>query len=143
MMHITVWRVASKLMAAVRDEAAKEAEELCALGQFAAAIVPLQHAVYLGNMPSRAQEAWLLIRGREGVAKDANRGFKLAEDGARLGCRHCQGVAAYCFCFGCGCERDEAQSMHLALESSGKGSRYGQYTLGYLHFRGSGRIHAD
>jgi TPR repeat protein len=77
----------------------------------------------------------LLIRGREGVEKDASRGFKLAEEGAPLGCRHCQGVVAYCFCFGCGCERDDAQSLPLALESSGRGSRYGQLTLGGFHYR--------
>jgi hypothetical protein len=52
MMQSTVRRVASKLMAAVRDEAAKEAEELCASGQYAAAVVPLQRAIYLGHMPS-------------------------------------------------------------------------------------------
>jgi TPR repeat protein len=135
MMHSIALRLASKWMAAVRDKAAKEAEELCASGQFAAAVGPLQLAVYLGDTPSRALEAWLLIRGREGVEKDASRGFKLAEDGARLGCRHCQGVVAYCFCFGCGCERDEAQSLPLALESSERGSRYGQLTLGVLHYR--------
>jgi TPR repeat protein len=134
MMHNMALRLASKCMAAVRDKAAKEAEELCASGQCAAAVGPLQLAVYLGDMPSRALEAWLLIRGREGVEKDASRGFKLAEEGARLGCRHCQGVVAYCFCFGFGCEGDEAQSLPLALESSGRGSRYGQLTLGVLHY---------
>jgi TPR repeat protein len=130
MMLSIVRRVAAGLAAAVRDEAAKEAEELCASGQCAAAVVPLQRAIYLGNLPSRAHMAWLLLDGREGVAKDDNRGFDLAEEGARLGCHHCQGVLATCYTSGYGCDEDTARSLQLARESSGKGSRYGQYVLG-------------
>jgi hypothetical protein len=125
-------RVASKRMAAVRDEAAKEAEELCASGRCAAAVVPLQRAIDFGDFTSLALKAWLLIDGREGIAEDEERGFELAEEGARLGCHHCQGVVAYCYCSGFGCEDDEARSLSLARESSGRGSRYGQYTLGEL-----------
>jgi hypothetical protein len=44
MMHSIALRLASKCMAAVRDKAAKEAEELCSSGQFAAAVGPLQLA---------------------------------------------------------------------------------------------------
>ncbi len=133
-------RVASKRMAAVRDEAAKEAEELCASGQFAAALVPLQRAIYLGDLPSRALYAWLLINGKEGVAQNVKRGFELAEEGARLGCHHSQGVLASCYFLGYGCEEDEAQSLSLVLESSGKGSKYGQLTLGELHRCGAGGL---
>ena len=133
MMQITARHVASKRMAAVRDKAAKEAEELCALGQFVAAQVPLQLAIDLKHLPSRALKAWLHISGREGVAKNWKTAFELAEEGARLGCHLCQGVLAYCHLIGCGCTRDEAQSLELARESSGRGSRYGQLTLGALH----------
>ncbi len=35
--------------------------------------------------------------------------------------------------FGYGCEEDAARSLELARESSGKGSRYGQYVLGGLY----------
>jgi TPR repeat protein len=130
-------------MAAVRDEAAKEAEELCASGQCTAAVVPLQRAIDFGDFTSLALKAWLLIFGREGVVKDEKRGFELAEEGARLGCHHCQGVVAYCYRSGFGCEIDEALSLSLARESSGRGSRYGQLTLGRLHHHGAGGLAQD
>jgi TPR repeat protein len=152
MMQSTVRRVASKLMdaacAVVRDEVAKEAEELCASGQYAAAAVPLQRAIYLGHLPSRAKraqslQAWLLVNGREGVAKDEERGFELAEEGARLGCHHCQGVLAWCYWKGYGCVKDAARSLELACESSGRGSRYEQHVLGELHYWGRGGLAQD
>ncbi len=143
MMQSNARRLASKPMAAVRDEAAKEAEELCASGQCAAALVPLQRAIDFGDFTSLALKAWLLIDGREGIAKDVERGFELAEEGARLGCHHCQGVLAYCYHEGCGCEGDEARSLSLARESSGRGSRYGQLTLGDLHRYGEGGLEED
>jgi TPR repeat protein len=136
MMLSNVRRVAAGLAAAVRDKAAKEAEELCASGQCAAAAVPLQRAIDLGNLPSRALMAWFLIDGREGVAKDRKRGFELVAKGARLGCHHCQGVLAKCYRDGHGCEEDDVRSLELARESSGRGSRYGQIMLGWLYFRG-------
>jgi len=143
MMQSNVRRVAAGLAAAVRDKVAKEAEELCASGQCAAAVVPLQRAIYMGDLPSRALKAWLLICGREGIVKDEGRGFELAEEGARLGCHHCQGVLAYCYCWGHGCERDVARSLELARESSGRGSRYGQLTLGTLLGLGEGGLAVD
>jgi len=138
MMQSNARRLASMPMAAVRDKAAKEAEELCASGQCAAAVVPLQLAIHLGNLSSLALKAWLLIRGREGVAKDMESAFELAEEGARLGCHHCQGVLAYCYLWGNGCKQDVAQSLELARESSGRGSRYGQHALGLFHRFGAG-----
>jgi len=143
MMQSNARRVASKLMAAVRDEAAKEAEELYTSGRCAAAVVPLQRAVYLGDLPSRALKAWLHIDGREGFAADRKAAFELAEEGARLGCHHCQGVLAYCYLCECGYKRDEARSLELARESSGRGSKYGQYTLGTLHSLGHGGLVRD
>jgi len=143
MMQSIARRVAAGLAAAFRDKAAKEAEELCASGQCAAAVVALQRAIYLGDLPSLALKAWLHIDGREGVAKDRKRAFELAEEGARLGCHHCQGVAAYCFFNGFGCDRDDARSFELARESSGRGSRYGQRTLGRLHYSGAGGLAQD
>ena len=143
MMLCNARRVAAGLAAAVRDEAAKEAEELCASGQCAAAAVPLQRAIDWGDLPSRALNAWLLIFGREGVARDVKRGFELAEEGARLGCHHCQGVLAYCYFDGCERVKDRARSLELARESSGRGSRYGQHTLGWLHCYGAGGLAED
>ena len=142
MLYITR-RIASKQMAAVRNKAAKEAEELCALGQCAAALIPLQQAIDMGHLPSRALMAWLLIEGREGIAKDEERGFELVEEGARLGCHYCQGVVAYCYLSGFGCKVDRALSLSLARESSGRGSKYGQHTLGELHYWGRGGLARD
>ena len=136
MMQMNARRVASKLMAAVRDEAAKEAEELCASGQCAAALVLLQRAIDFGDMPSRALKAWLLSNGREGVAPDKETAFDMVRDGTRLGCHYCQGVLACFYLFGCGCEVDYARSLELARDSAGRGSKYGQYTLGFLHMSG-------
>jgi TPR repeat protein len=141
MMQINARRVASKLMAAVRDEAAKEAHELCASGQCAAALVPLQRAIGFGDLPSRALKAWMLMDGREGVAKDEEKAFDLAEEGARFGCYHCQGVMACFYHFGLGCRPNQVRSLELARESAGRGSRYGQYTLGQLH--GFGRVELE
>jgi hypothetical protein len=145
MMQSIVRRVSAALAAAVRDKVAKEAEELCASGQCAAAVVPLQRAIDFGDLRSRALMAWLLIYGREGVAKDYDRAFELVAAGARSGCHHCQGVMAVCYKghVGYGCEPNEARSLELALESAGKGSRYGQHALGLLHSNGQGGLAKD
>ena len=144
LMQSTVRWVASQLLAAAlaaaRAKAAKEAEKLCASVQFATAEAPLQRAIYLGDLPSRALKAWLLMDGREGVARDEQTAFELVEEGARFGCHHCQGVLACCYFFSCGCETYYARSLELARESSGKGSRFGQYTLARLHYSGKGGL---
>ncbi len=140
-------RVAAKLMhslaAAVGNKVCKEAEELRASGQCAAAAVVLKLAVDVGHLPSRALKAWMLIDGRAGVAEDRNAAFELVEEGARLGCHHCQGVMAWCYFVGYGCEADVARSLELARESSGKGSRYGQCMLGQLYHDGFGGVSLD
>ena len=147
LMHLKVGRVAAKLMhslaAAVGNKVCKEAEELCASGQCVAAAVALQLAVDLGHLPSRALMAHMLLQGRQGVACDSNAAFKLVEKGARLGCHHCQGVLAMCYWRGDGCVSDAARSLELARESSGKGSRYGQDTLGDLYRFGRGGVAQD
>ena len=137
-------RIVSKLLSLVRDKAAKEAEELCALGQYEAAQVPLKLAIDLGHLPSRAHYACMLIVGREGVASDRNAAFELVKVGVRLGCHHCQGVMAWYYCENTyGCVMDAARSLELARESSGKGSRYGQYVLGWLYLNGGGGVAQD
>ena len=92
MMHSIARRVASKLMAAVRTEVVKEAVRLCASGQSGAALVPLQRAIDLGDLLSLSLMAMLLMHGREGVAKDEERGLQMAEEGARLGCPYCRAM---------------------------------------------------
>ena len=131
------------LAAAVGNKVGKEAEELCASGQCAAAAVALKLAVDLGHLPSRALKAWMLLFGREGVAKDYNWAFELVEEGARLGCHHCQGVMAVCYRYGDGCVKDKARSLVLARESSGKGSRYGQHVLGEFYLNGIPGVAVD
>ena len=93
-MQTIAMRVVAGQAAAVVANVAKEAEELGASGQWAAAVVALQLAVDLGHLPSRADLADMLIEGREGVPIDSKRGLVLAEEGVRLGCHHCQGVVA-------------------------------------------------
>ena len=116
---------------------------LVSTGQCAAAMVHLNRANPIGHLPSRALKAWLLIDGREGVAKDRNTAFELAEEGERLGCHHCQGVMAWCYKYGYGRARDIARSLKLARDSSGKGSRYGQMVLGRLYENGVGGVALD
>ena len=136
-------RVAAGLAAAMRYKAANQAEVLCASGQCAAAAVALKLAVDLGHLPSRALKAWMLIGGREGVAKDLNGAFELVEEGTRLGCHHCQGVMAWCYRHGWGIRPDAALSLELARYSSRKGSRYGQYVLGLIYQYGRGGVAQD
>ena len=144
LMQRIVRRVAAKLMhSVVGNKVYKEAEQLCASGQCATAAVALKLAVDLGHLPSRALKAWLLFDGREGVAEDWNGAFELAEEGARLGCHHCQGVMAWCYMWGDGCVKDKARSLELARESAGKGSKYGQHTLGKLYQMGWGGVAQD
>jgi TPR repeat protein len=144
MIQNIVYRVAAGLATAVRNKTAKKAEELCTLGQCAAALSPLKLAVDLGHLPSRALMAYMLLEGREGIARVRKGAFELVEEGARLGCHHCQGVLAeYYSRNGYGCVRDAARSLELARESSGKGSRYGQDVLGWLYQFGVGPVARD
>jgi TPR repeat protein len=109
---------------------------LVSKGQCATATILLNRAIIRGHLPSFALEAWLLLKGREGVAKDCYRAFWLAEIGTRKGCHYCQGVLACCYLLGDRCRVNEVQSLKLAYESSGKGSSCGQYALGELHSLG-------
>jgi len=153
LMDCIVRRVAAAQVELTLEGMHAKAEALSAKGEHAAAAAKLQRAIDLGNLPSRALKAWLLIDGRESVdmliqgrecvVDDEKRAFELVEEGARLGCHHCQGVMAYCYRSGHGCEEDEARSLELARESSGRGSRYGQYTLGELHYYGEGGLAQD
>jgi len=136
-------RMTSKWMAALRDEAAKEAERLCALGQCAAALIPLKMAIYFGNLSSHALMAWFLITGRKGIAKNRKAAFELAEVGARAGCHHCQGVLAFCYKQGYGIQEDHVRTLELARKSSDKGSRYGQLVIGQLYQGSTGVLAQD
>ncbi len=130
--HGMVRHVVARLAVTIRSGMAKEAEDLCASGQCAAAVEALQSAIHLGLLPSRAMAAWLHIHGREGIAQDHRRAFELVEEGTRAGCHHCQGMLALCYWGGYGCAKNSAQCLMLAKESCSKGSRYGQFVMGWL-----------
>ncbi len=138
-----VRRVAAGMVVAIRNNTATDAEELCASGQCAASQPILQKAITLGHSHSRALLAQMMIHGREGVAQDRNSAFELVDEGARLGCHHCQGVLAVCYRGGYGCAIDFVRSLELARESSGKGSRYGQFVLGGFYQYGIGGVAYD
>jgi TPR repeat protein len=128
------------LAAAVGSKVCKDAEELCASGQYATAVVALKLAVDLGHLPSRALIAYIIQQGRAGVDEEDRdsmiKSIELVEEDARLGCHHCQGVMAFYYRIDYGCVRDLARSLDSARESSRKGSRYGQFFLGYLLEKG-------
>jgi len=100
-------------------------------------------AIGLGDSLSRADLADMLIDGREGVPMDRKRAFALVEEGGRLGCHHCEGVMARCYLFGLGCAKNAARSLSLARASAGKGSKYGQFVLGWLYHFGEGGVAQD
>jgi len=143
MMDCIVRRVAAAQVAATPEGLRAQAQALRAAGDFAAVANQLEQAIGLGNPLSRADLAEMLINGKEGVAKDRDRAFKLVEEGACLGCHHCQGVLAWCCWGGFGCAKDAARSLALARASAGKGSKYGQMMLGWLYHKGEGGVAQD
>jgi TPR repeat protein len=143
MMDCIVRRVAAAQVAATPEGLRAQAQALRAAGDFAAAAKQLEQAIGLGDPLSRADLAEMLISGREGVAKDLKKAFELVEEGACLGCHHCQGVMAWCCWASFGCAKDAARSLALARASAGKGSKYGQMILGYLYRLGEGGVAQD
>jgi hypothetical protein len=120
MMQRMVGRVAAGLAAAVRDKIFEQANELCSSGRRADRALPLQQAIDLGHLPSRALKAWMecesteysqtvlnrdengrgtleLIRKYRKYDEDGDeivtvskQTRKLVEEGALWGCRDCQ-----------------------------------------------------
>jgi hypothetical protein len=142
MIHLQIL-VLQRIIANMPASLHKNALALVSTGQCATVMVHLKQAIIRGHLPLRALKAWLMIDGREGVAKDCNGAFELVEEGERLGCHHCQGVMAWCYKYGYGIKIDTARSLELARESSRKGSRYGQYVLGVLYQYGGGGVAQD
>ena len=141
-MDCIVRRVAAAQVAAVPEVLHSKAQALRAAGQYAAAAALLQQATCRGHLPSCADLADMLLWGREGVAQDHKRAFELVEEGARLGCHHCQGVMACCYVSSYGCSQDAARSLLFARASAAKGSKYGQMSLGRL-YSGVGGVARD
>jgi TPR repeat protein len=138
---IILQRIISKMPAALY----KQALALVATGQCASALIPLNLAITLKHLPSRALLAHMLSGGRKGVPKDHRRAFLLVKEGTELGCRHCQGVLAMCYMLGHGCVKaDRSIALDMAQKSSDRGSRYGQFTLGKLFWNhGGGSLQDD
>jgi TPR repeat protein len=111
--------------------------------QCAADAEKLQQLISLGHLQSNADLAWLLLDGREGVAKDVKRAFELVQHGSSMGCPHCIGVLSSCHWGGLGCEVNKALSWQLASSSAAAGSRYGFWTLGVMHRLGEGGAPRD
>jgi len=132
-----------RIIANLHEALYQYALALVSTGQCATAMIHLNLSIIRGHFPSRALKTHMMIDGREGVAKDENGAFELVEEGARLGCYHCQGVMALCYRYGYGCMRNEARSLELARESSGLGSRYGQHVLGLFYRYGGGGVAED
>jgi TPR repeat protein len=113
------------------------------MGQCAVASRYLLRATWLGHMPSRAQLAWILVAGREGVVANERRAFELAQEGVDYGCVDCMGVLSYCLLFGVGCSRSVERSLELAQYSAERCSRYGQYMLGCMYHYGATGFQCD
>jgi len=143
LMDRIVRRVAAAQVAATPEGLHAQAQALSARGDSAAAAALLQQAVGLGHLPSRAHLADLFLFSRGGFAEDWDTAFALAEEGARLGCHHCQGVLARCYEYGAGCSEDEARSLALARASAAEGSKYGQSCLGSFYYLGKGGVAQD
>jgi TPR repeat protein len=128
------------LAAAVGNQVGKEAEELCASGQCAAAAVALKLAVDLGHLPSRALLGHMMMDGREGVALDRRKAIEVLHVGSRLGCHHCSGVLGWGCMEGFTDWPTASQHVEFARGSAGKGSRYGQCNLG-AHYETMGPLY--
>ena len=157
MMQRMVGRVAAGLAAAVRDKIFEQANGLCTSGRRVDGALLLQQAIDLGHLPSRALKAWMeceeyqkilchdrlvsFPRDEDGdlIYSVSKKTRKLVEEGALWGCRDCQGVLAWLINIEAEIEDEEdrtdkyPKSLELALKSSEKGSKYGQFVLGYFN----------
>jgi TPR repeat protein len=127
--------VLQRLIANMPAALYRHALVLVSSGQCATAMIRLNQNIFRGHLPSRALKAWMLLDGREGVAKNYDKAIILAREGVRLGCHHCLGVLACCYHYqgnrrDCGIRQKAMRSLELAHKSSDTGSRYGQYALG-------------
>jgi TPR repeat protein len=138
--------LAFEMLDSLVQDARQKTAKFLAAGHYASAMQALRHAVTLGHLPSRADLAWLLLHGREGVRADAKTAFQLAVEGTHSGCCDCQGVLAWCYFYGSGsigdlgaCEQDMQKCLELSLKSSQGGSKYGKLALGNL-YAGNDRV---
>jgi hypothetical protein len=136
-------RVASVRAAAHLEAAFQRCLRAQAACDFASAAAGYRQLVELGHLASHAELAWILIDGRKGLAQDIEGGFRIAQQGSRLGCMHSRGVLSYCHVYSYGCEEDLCLGMRLALDSAAAGSKFGQLMLGAMHRDGRGGATLD
>jgi TPR repeat protein len=132
-----VQRVGATRAAAARDKLYRQGLALHSACEFAAAAARFGAACKLGHAHAHATLSWMLIFGREGVAKQKLRAYQLADCGARLGCCDSKGALAHCTLYGHGCREDALAALRLARESEAAGSSYGKYMLGKMYRNGS------
>ncbi len=96
-------------------------------------------AALLQHAPSHAHLSSMLFEGRHDVPVDVMRAFKLAMDGAALGCAHSKGVVGRCYVLGAGVQpANVAKGLALGRESQAAGSCFGQYCVAMCHGEGWG-----
>jgi hypothetical protein len=80
----------------------------------------LEKAIECGHLLSRAHLAKMLIWGEYnfGINPNAKKAFVLVRDGALRGCHCCQGVLAFCYLAGIGCEKNIPLYLELAKKSA-------------------------
>ena len=99
-------RVASVRAAAHLETAFQFCQRARASCDFASAAAGYRQLVGLGHLASHAELAWITLDGRKGLARDIEGGFRIAQQGSRLGCVHSCGVLSYCHVYSYGCEED-------------------------------------
>ena len=102
--------------------------------QLAKHVASLEVAVSKGEQAARAELAWFLLDGRDGIIdRDRQRAYELV---AGQNCVDCEGVLARCLIGGYGVLKNVREGEKLAEKSAQSGSKYGQYIWGWmLEFR--------
>ena len=132
LMHFIARRVSARLAASTPEAIFGQGIQLYAAGQYQTAAARFEAAAALGHACARAELAWLLLMGREGVAVDEVRALQLTEEGWCLGCMQSAGVLAWCCMMGCGSPRRHARAA----------ARKGERCCRQQIWAGSGRRHA-
>lgn len=131
-------RVASGHMATTPEALFMQGLQLYIEGSYALAVKNFTLAASRGHLRARAELAWLLLHGRDGVCIDADLAMQLVQEGTRLGCMDCQGVYAWCLVHQRGRAPIEPRHRvcHRALLQafqSARTSKFGQVLVGMIY----------
>jgi hypothetical protein len=111
-----VQHVAAVRAAAANEALFQQAQQLYAVGKYAATVAKYQEASANDHAPSHAELAWLLLSGREDVRVNEQKAFELAEKGASMDCMHSRGVLAFMYHRGCYKGRAKGSHQHSASQ---------------------------